>query len=261
MDRRPALGYNGPMELPHGARSVDAVGRKRFSVILSHPENHENIGLVARAMKNTGFSDLRLVGVEKPRPEAFRTAVHSDGILARARLCPDLAAATESLHLVLAATARSRNTFAVLTFPEAMDAVLRYPRSTKVGLLFGNERTGLTSDELCAANFVFTLPQATRQPSYNLASAVLLTLFTLFVRPPSETSDAAEPRPVAIGLQDESVRVILMKLERAGFIHGTNRAHVTEMVRGLFGRLALTEKDRRFLMAVFTQGICGGRHG
>ena len=35
-----------------------------FSVILARPENPENIGLVARAMANTGFNDLRLTGVK-----------------------------------------------------------------------------------------------------------------------------------------------------------------------------------------------------
>jgi len=243
------------MQLPHGTSEEDTIGRKRFSVILSRPENFENVGLAARAMKNTGFSDLRLVGIEKLGPEAERTAIHAGGILKKARFYPDLPTATKSLHLVFAATARSRNTFSILTFPEALETVFRYPRTTRVGLLFGNERTGLTSEELGAANFVFSLPQASRQPSYNLASAVLLTLFALFSRSREQVAvGLLELRPIVRGAQDECVRVILMKLEKNGFIHGTNKAHVTEMVEGLFGRLALTDKDERFLMAVFNAG-------
>jgi TrmH family RNA methyltransferase len=242
------------MELPHGARTADSVGRKRFSIILSNPENHENVGLVARAMRNTGFEDLRIVGLESLGEEARRTAVHSGAILKKARFYPDLAAATGSCHLVLASTARARNTFTVLPFAEAIATVLSYPRRTRIGLLFGNERTGLTSEELCSANFVFTLPQAARQPSYNLASAVLLTLFALFSHGPT-ASPGNMPPPATRPAQDDSTRVVLVKLERAGFIHGGNRAHVTEMVQGLFGRLALSEKDRRFLMAVFNQAI------
>jgi len=243
------------MQLPHGTSEEDAIGRKRFSVILSHPENFENVGLAARAMKNTGFADLRLVGLGKLGPAADRTAVHAGGILKKARFYPDLSAATKSLHLVFATTARSRNTFSILTFPEAVDTIFRYPRTTRVGLLFGNERTGLTSEELGSANFVFSLPQASRQPSYNLASAVLLTLFALFSRSREQAAAGPlEPRPIVRGSQDECVRVILMKLEKNGFIHGTNKAHVTEMVEGLLGRLALTDKDKRFLMAVFNAG-------
>ena len=242
------------MRLPHGERNQDGIGRGRFAVILSRPKNHENIGFVARAMKNTGFDDLRLIGVDALRPEAFRTAVHSETILKKARYFPDLAAATGSLHLVFAATARVRNTFAVQTFAEAVEALRKSPRGARIGLLFGNERTGLMSEELGAANFVFTLPQASRQPSYNLASAVLLTLFALFSLPGSPPVKP-EALPATRAAQDECIRVVLMKLERSGFIHGENRAHVSEMVRGLFGRLALTDRDRKFLMAVFNQSV------
>ncbi|MHB8094635.1 MAG: RNA methyltransferase [Candidatus Aminicenantales bacterium] len=244
------------MKLPHGASDSDSLGRKRFAVILSHPESQENIGLAARAMKNTGFGDLRIVGGGGFEAAAFRTAVHSEGILKKARFFPDVPEAVKTLNLVFAATARSRNTFSILTFPQAVEAILGSPRTAKIGLLFGNERTGLTSEELGAANFVFTIPQHSRQPSYNLASAVLLTLFAVFVR--SEDcagSPPIEPLPLSRAVQDDCIRVILMKLEKNGFIHKTNKAHVTEMVQGLFGRLALTEKDQRFLMAVFNKGI------
>ncbi len=242
------------MRLPHGERDQDGIGRGRFAVILSRPENHENVGLVARAMKNTGFADLRLVGVDALRPGAFRTAVHSEAILKKARYFPDLAAATGSLHLVFAATARVRSTFAVRTFPEAVETIRASPPRARIGLLFGNERTGLMSEELGAANHVFTLPQASRQPSYNLASAVLLTLFALFDLP-GPAAPAPEALPATRAAQDECIRVVLMKLERSGFIRGENKAHVSGMVRGLFGRLALTDKDRKFLMAVFNQSV------
>lgn len=241
------------MRLPHGERDQDGIGRGRFSVILSRPKNHENIGFVARAMKNTGFDDLRLISVDALRPEAFRTAVHSGTILKKARHFQDLAAATRDLHVVLAATARVRNTFAVQTFTDALETIRTFPPGARIGLLFGNERTGLMSEELGAANFVFTLPQASRQPSYNLASAALLTLFAVFsLAGPAPAK--LEALPATRAAQDDCIRVVLMKLERSGFIHGDNRAHVSEMVRGLFGRLALTDKDRRFLMAVFNQG-------
>jgi tRNA/rRNA methyltransferase len=64
-----------------------------FSVILARPENSENIGLVARAMKNTGFKDLRLAGIKNLKDKAFKTAVHAEDILKDARRYPDLDAA------------------------------------------------------------------------------------------------------------------------------------------------------------------------
>jgi TrmH family RNA methyltransferase len=242
------------MKLPYKPDGTDLINRKRFSVILIRPENHENIGLVARAMKNTGFDDLRLVGLVGLKPEAYRTAVHSQDILEGARFSATLKEATRDLDLVLASTARFRKTFTILTLLEATDAIIHYPSSTRIGLLFGNERTGLTSEELGASNFVFFIPQASRQPSYNLASAVLLTLFSIFSRSSTEYVSQA-PKPLPRKEQEDSIRLILKKLENKGFIHETNRVHVTGMVQDLFGRIALTEKDRRFLLALLNKAV------
>ncbi len=242
------------MKLPYKTSGTDLIDRKRFSVILVRPENHENVGLVARAMKNTGFGRLRLVGLEALGAEAFSPAVHSEEILGRALFFPTLEKATGDLHLILASTARFRKTFSILTIAELIEEVFRYPKSTRIGLLFGNERTGLTSEELGSANFVFHIPQASRQPSYNLASAVLLTLFSLFIRSSEELLSQAPP-PLPRKEQEDSIRLILKKLESKGFIHDTNRVHVTGMVQDLFGRIALAERDRRFLLALLGKAV------
>jgi tRNA/rRNA methyltransferase len=242
------------MKLPYETDEIDRIDRKRFSIILVRPENQENVGLVARAMKNTGFEDLRLVGLNRLEPEAYRTAIHSEDLLDKARFFSSLEEATQSSHLVIASTARFRKTFSILPLPEAIKTIFRYPLSTRIGLLFGNERTGLTSEELGASNFIFFIPQATRQPSYNLASAVLLTLFSVFSRAVGEIVSQAPP-PLPRKEQEDSIRLILKKLEKKGFIHETNRLHVTGMVQDLFGRIALTEKDRRFLLALLNKAV------
>ena len=242
------------MQRPYEKEGTDLFGRDRVAVILVRPDDPENIGLVARAMKNTGFEDLRLVGRESLEAEAFRTAVHCRPLLDRARFFPTLSEATADLHLVLASTARFRKTFTVLPLPEAVETVLRFPRAARLGLVFGNERTGLTSRELGAANFVFFIPQASTQPSYNLSSAVLLTLFALFSRSAGEIV-ARETMPLSRKEQDDCLKLILGKLEAKDFIHPGNRVHVTEMVQDLFGRMALSEKDRRFLLALLDRAV------
>jgi tRNA/rRNA methyltransferase len=242
------------MKLPYKTDEIDRIDRRRFSIILVRPENQENIGLVARAMKNTGFEDLRLVGLDRLGPEAYRTAIHSEDILDAARFSPRVADATKSLHLIFSSTARVRKTFSILPLSEAIETIFRYTLSARIGLLFGNERTGLTDEELGASNFIFFIPQATRQPSYNLASAVLLTLFSIFGRATGKIISQAPP-PLPRKEQEDSIRLILKKLEKKGFIHETNRRHVTGMVQDLFGRIALTEKDRRFLLALLNKAV------
>jgi len=229
--------------------------RDRFVVILARPESVENIGLAARAMKNTGFGNLRVVGRSKVEIACPRTAVHAKDILREASFYADLASATADLSVVFASTAKPRQNFSVLPLDEAVSKMLAFPDGAKIGLLFGNERTGLTSAELAASNFRWTIPQASRQPSYNLAAAVLITLFEVFRRlPPEGTSVGSATRevPLARSDQEQCIRLILQKLEEREFIHPTNRRHTTQMLYDLLGRLAMTDRDRKLLLAVFS---------
>lgn len=248
---------------------------KRLFIVLVRPESLENIGLAARAMKNTGFRNLRVVGRKKVEIACPRTAVHAKEIIKEAAFFPDLASATEDLDVIFASTAKRRKNFSVGSFDEAMARIISFPREARIGLLFGNERTGLTSAELAASNFRWSIPQASRQPSYNLAAAVLITLFELFRREKmgtvlfsrssvSKLTGTEEkkigPSPFFAGRevplprkeQEECVRLILQKLEQRRFIHSTNKRHTAQMVRDLLGRLAMTERDRKLLLAMFS---------
>lgn len=227
--------------------------KDRVTVILSQPESAENIGLVARNMKNTGFDDLRLAGISSLETKAFVTAVHAGDILENARFYPSVGDAVANLDVIFAATARARKNFSCMALEEALNKMFAFNGTTKIGLLFGNERTGLTSEELFYSNFRFMIPQAGDQPSYNLAAAVLITLFSIFSRQASD-KDAACGQPLSRREQEACIQRILINLEKKGFSHKTNKKHVEEKVYDLFGRLAMTDKDRNLILALFSKG-------
>ena len=93
---------------PYARRSLITVTAP--AIILSHPQLGENIGAAARAMKNFGLSDLRLVSprVDWPNPRADAMAVGAADVLESARVFADPKAALGDLHLVFATTARER---------------------------------------------------------------------------------------------------------------------------------------------------------
>ena len=72
----------------------------------------------------------------------------------------DLADAVSDLHVVFAATAKRGRIFPSMPLDDALSKMPAFPASTRIGLLFGNERTGLTSEEMRHSNFRFTIPQA-----------------------------------------------------------------------------------------------------
>lgn len=229
--------------------------KRKFTVILIKPEKPENIGLVARNMKNTGFENLRLVGIKSLARRSYIAAVHAEDILERARFYPDVAEATSDLNLIFASTSKKRKNFTLLRLEEAVSKMFQFPQSSKIGLLFGCERTGLTSEELKSANFTFAIPQASRQPSYNLSSAVLLSLFQIINHKHKTEEGAVWKEPITRKEQEECIRLILNKLEEKKFIHAGNKTHITEMIYDLFGRLTMSSRDRRFLLALFSKGV------
>lgn len=230
----------------------------RFAVVLVRPDSPENIGLAARGMANTGFADLRIVGLAKLEAPAWRTAIHAESIIEGARFFPSLEEAVSDRNLVLGSTARVRHDFPLVTLTEGILRIRESPPETRVGLVFGNERTGLTQEEISVSNIRFHIPQAARQPSYNLGIAVTLTLHAIAFEnapPPAVRRDM----PLSHAEQAEVGRRFRDMLDNLGFMHETNRAFITERVQDIFFRMALTAKDRDIILAMFRKALEGPR--
>jgi tRNA/rRNA methyltransferase len=230
----------------------------RFAVVLVRPDSPENIGLAARGMANTGFSDLRLVGLQRLEAAAWRTGVHAESVLEKVRFFDSVAEAVAGLHLIVASTARVRRDFPLVALPEAVRRTSEYPPSTRVGLVFGNERTGLTSGEIGLANLRFHIPQSARQPSYNLGVAVTLTLYEIALRG-DPVPAVRKDRPLTHAEQAEAGDRFRAMLDGLGFMRDTNRAFIEERVRDIFFRMALTAKDRDVILAMFRKPLLGPR--
>lgn len=230
----------------------------RLAVVLVRPDSPENIGLAARGMANTGFSDLRIVGLDRLEPPAWRTAIHAESVIEGTRFFPSLEEAVSDRELVLGSTARARHDFPLVSLAEAVTRIDEYPETARVGLVFGNERTGLTQPELGLANVRFHIPQVSRQPSYNLGVAVTLTLHAVAFRPgppPSLRRDL----PLGHAAQAEAGRRFAAMLDSLGFMHDANRAFIVEKVQDIFFRMALTAKDRDVILAMFRKPLEGPR--
>ena len=228
----------------------------RLAVVLVRPDSPENIGLAARGMANAGFSDLRIVGLDRLEPPAWRTAIHAESVIEGARFFPALEEAVSDRELILGSTARVRHDFPLVSLAEAVTRIDEYPETARVGLVFGNERTGLTQPELGLANVRFHIPQVSRQPSYNLGVAVTLTLHAVAFRqgpPPSLRRDL----PLDHAAQAEAGRRFAAMLDSLGFMHDTNRAFIVDKIQDIFFRMALTAKDRDVILAMFRKSLEG----
>ena len=151
-----------------------------FCIVLVRPRDPNNIGAAARAMANFGLSDLRVV---EPFAVAWREAVSAVGaedIMQSAVQYQTLDEALADTSFSLAATAlRNRRLEQEIVTLPALNERLKTAPEGKIALVFGNEKTGLSGDDIERCVVVLNIPTVAKQPSINLAQAVILTCYEL----------------------------------------------------------------------------------
>jgi tRNA/rRNA methyltransferase len=154
-----------------------------FCVVLVRPRDPNNIGACARAMSNFGLSDLRVVEPYAPVWRECVSAVGADDILKDARLCASLDEALYDTCFSLAATALRNRVIEqeIIPLPSLNERLNGMP-SGLTALVFGNEKTGLSNEDIERCSAVLNIPTVSKQPSINLAQAVILTCYELSKR-------------------------------------------------------------------------------
>jgi TrmH family RNA methyltransferase len=163
----------------------------RVRVVLFETQNLVNVGVVIRAMKNMGLSDLRLVNAVPMDAWRVQGIAHDTGdILARTREHPTLDEAIADCVLVAAFTARHRSARWDISTPRDISArLLDATADGPVALLFGREDRGLPNEALDRAQVHVTIPTS-RYASLNLGQAVMVALYELHLA----AGDATRPR-------------------------------------------------------------------
>lgn len=156
----------------------------RTTFVLVSPHYPENVGAAARAMKTMGITDLVLVNPGRlavPEHEmAFKMAVKSWDVLQGSRTVPALSDALTNVDLVFATSGRSGQSGVLVPRVAAELACERACAGARIAVLFGNEKTGLSSDDLARAHHAIRIPMAAPQPSINLAQACQLIAYEWF---------------------------------------------------------------------------------
>lgn len=154
---------------------------EHIRIVLVRTSHPGNIGAAARAMKNMGLYDLHLVNPKQfPHHEASSRASGADDLLANATIHQTLEDALADCSLVYATSARSRTlNWAPKIAEEACQEIVSQT-DKKIAVVFGNERTGLTNEEMNLANHRVCIPTSDAYSSLNLAQAVQVISYELF---------------------------------------------------------------------------------
>ena len=242
--------------------AAPAVGPRPPAVVLVRPQEQGNVGAVARAMANMGLAELLLGEPAAPLGEVARAfAVGAHGLLAGAARHASLAAALAPYRRVVATTAgRGRDWPVPLLVPRELPALLASdPPGTSTALVFGPEASGLTSEELALASAIVHVPCAPEQPTLNLAQAVLIVAYELFLERGAAAAPVAAGDPRATQAELAGLFAHLeTALGRSGFARDDTIARVERDLRHLLARAAPSAREvsiLRGLLRRFTHAL------
>ncbi len=221
-------------------------------IILVRPQMGENIGAAARVMRNFGLHEMRIVAPRDgwPNEKALDMAAHAKEMLEGIMPFETVAEAVADCHRVLAASARSRAMEKPVYAPnEAMDILCG---EDKTALLFGPERTGLTTEDLALAEGLVLIDVNSECPSINLAQAVAVMSYQYGLTLPKQ-----KKTPPIIPAPKKELAMMLGHLERilqAKHFYRVPEKETTmrHKIEAMFSRLDWTAEEVAVFRGVLT---------
>ncbi|HWH77071.1 MAG TPA: RNA methyltransferase [Candidatus Binatus sp.] len=223
-------------------------------IVMVRPRGSGNIGSVARAMKNVGATELAIVG--SARTESFwarAMAVHGRDILQAAKCYSTIRESIADCNLVIGTTCRAGLYRSHSQTPRQLaPAISAAARTGKVALLFGPEDHGLSNKDLEHCQQLINIPASPEYQSFNVAQAVVICLYEVYVASLTPTADDGLVRAQAEDIERlfDIMRNALLKI---GFLDSENPEHMLLAFRRIFGRTGLEDKDVRILTGMFRQ--------
>lgn len=230
------------------------------AIVLVRPQLGENIGKAARAMLNFGLTDLRLVAPRDgwPNPDAGPAASGADAVLANAQLFDTLAEAVADCAHVFATTVRRRDLIKPVVDP-AQAARLIHSESSRCAIVFGGERSGLSSDDVALARTILTIPINPEFGSLNLAQAVIIAAYewskgAALVQPPLAPLDPPAPQADLEGLVTSTTAM----LEEIDYFRSDTRKVTTlRNIRSLLTKPGWSAREVKMMRGIL-RGIARG---
>lgn len=228
-------------------------------IVLSRPTHPGNIGAVARAMKNMGLQRLFLLAPEADHrdPEAVARATGAVDVLMQATLCTSLDEALAGCRLVVGTSARER-AIAWPSLPprEAAARLTEEAEKGEVALLFGQERAGLTNIELDRCHTLVTIPSNPAFSSLNLASAVQILAYELFLQSEAVRPPARRPEGGGAPATDDELQGLYRHLEevllQVAFLDPAHPRKLMRRLIRLFNRARLDQNELNILRGILT---------
>ncbi len=227
-------------------------------IVLDHPDESRNIGAACRAMANNDISELRIVGERSSYDieHIHVLAIHAGDIFDRARFYSSIKEATADCTVCAGTTRRRGKKRGKLYLPEEFAQQIdgATEGGAKIAVVFGNERTGLTDEQLDQCTCGVTIPSSQGFGSLNLSHAVQIMCYHLFRKKLDETQGGYHGVvPVDLERIDKAVKNLTDDLQKVGFFKMPGRQDMESFWRSLLSRASVSESEVQYLERTFSK--------
>jgi tRNA/rRNA methyltransferase len=225
-------------------------------IVLVRPRNPENLGAIARAMKNFGLAEWAIAALgTHDFSAARRVAVHSEELLDRPRLVATLDEAVADCAWVVGTSSRPMRGKRRLSPGEVAREALQRRASGRTAIVFGDERSGLTAADLHRCHDLSAVPTDRAQPSLNLAQAVVIYAYELRRAALELEAPVKRAPPAATGHElGELEEALRAALRMSGFLAGPERHAVRDLLATLRRAQPTAREARLWIAALRTLG-------
>jgi tRNA/rRNA methyltransferase len=228
-------------------------GKPSVRIVLVRPRDPRNVGAACRAMKCMGLTSLAIVLDAIIDPRRARTVAHyAADVLENAVVCADLRDAVGDAVLVAGTTRRrGKNRKYFTLFPEQLAERIASIGKGTVAVLFGNEETGLTDDELSLCHVAVTIPANPEFPSLNLSHAVQVICYQ--IHRALDAHRLSPFAPVDAEAVDSLVSVITGSLARVGFFTQVRPDRMAVFWKDILARAGLSVSEARRMGVIWSK--------
>ena len=238
-----------PKQTPHPTR----LNPDQLRVILVETQGEANLGAVARTLSCFGVRDWALV---RPRvrvaQQARNWACHGQPWLEQVAEFCSLEQALENLDLSVALTGiAGKRRHRLVTPCQFASEVMARCRPERIGLVFGNEESGLNNHDLSICQWRVKIPTDPTHMSLNLAHAVTIMLYELVGRERSTELGGRAQQPAPPELLRRAVSEFGTFMAERGYPgHDATLAEELQKVNDLLYRASPEPWEINFLLGM-----------
>ncbi len=238
---------------------------ENVTFVLHRPSSAENIGAVARAMRNFGLRRLAIVappswggaarsgagrsGGEDVLLRARRTARRAAILLEEAAVSPDLRGALSGSTWACGTSSRPIEGRPRLSPRELAAELGQRSRAGPVAVVFGEERRGLSDAELTLCQAVCTIPTDGAYDSMNLAQAAAVLAYEAALAGGAEPPQPPAGEPARHATVEALFARLSALLAQAGYLNPQNPEAILAEWRQLLARAEPTQREVELVTA------------